>query len=98
MSFLSIVWCYESARIYDHITGGRASVHFKLICSCTCTCIWKEDARTCTSKRSILFFFTLCSILTLLGHLNIISRRKQLAHACTISLCAHKDVPAPLAR
>ena len=40
-----------------------------MICSCTCTCIWKGD--TCTSKRSILFYFTLCSIWTLLEHLNI---------------------------
>ena len=55
--------------MYDHIICGRASVHFKLICSCTC--IWKEDTCTCTSKRSILFFFTLCSIWTLLEHLNI---------------------------
>ena len=47
------------------------SVHNKLICSCTCTCIWKGDTCTCNSKRSILFFFTLCSTWTLLEHLNI---------------------------
>ena len=47
LSFLSIVWCSKSARRYDHIICGRACLHFKLICSCTCNCNWKED--TCTS-------------------------------------------------
>ena len=57
--------------MYDHIICGPESVHFKLICSCTCTFIWKGDTCTCTSKLSILFFFTLWSIWTLLEHLNI---------------------------
>ena len=56
LSFLSIVWCSESAHMYDHIFCGRASVHFKLICSFTCK-IWKEDIWTCTSKRSIDIVF-----------------------------------------
>ena len=29
--------------MYDNIICGRASLHFKLICSGTCSCIWKED-------------------------------------------------------
>ena len=57
----------QSTHVWSYYLWTRASVH--LICSCTCTCIWKED--TCISKRSILFFFSLCSIWTLLEHLNI---------------------------
>ena len=29
LSFLSTAWCSESARTYDHIICGRASVHIK---------------------------------------------------------------------
>ena len=78
--------------MYDHIICGRASVNFKLICSCTCTCIWKEG--TCTSKRSILFFFTLCSIWTFLEHLNVKSLHMhvQYRHLHT------SGVPAPVAQ
>ena len=92
--FFSIVWCSESARMYDHIICGCASVHFILICSCTCICIWKEDTCTCTSKRSILFFFTLCIIWTPLEHLNIKS-----LHMLVQYLHAHtRGVPVPVAQ
>ena len=37
-----------------------------------------------------IVFYSLWSILTLLEHLKIISRTKELAHACTVSSCAHK--------
>ena len=66
--------------MYDHIICGRASVHFKFICSCTCTYVWKEDTCTCTSKMSILFFFTLCSIWTLLEHLYIKSSHMNMPY------------------
>ena len=80
--------------MYDHIICGLASVHFKLMCSCTCTCIWKEDTCTCISKMSILFFFTLCSIWTLLEHLNIKS-----LHIHVKYLNMHtRGVPVPVAQ
>ena len=71
--------------MHDHIICERASVHFKLICSCT---------RTRISKRSIVFFSTLCSIWTLLEHLNIKSLHMhvQFLHVHT------KGVPAPVAQ
>ena len=94
LPFLSIVWCSESARMYDHIICGRASVHFKLICSCTCTCIRKEDTCTCISKRSILFFFALCIIWMLLKQLNI-----KCLHVHVQCLHVHtRGVPTPVAQ
>ena len=52
------------------------------------------DTCRCTSIRSVLFFFTLCSIWTLLEHLNIKSlhMRIQYLHVYT------GDVPAPVAQ
>ena len=92
--FTFIAWCSESARMFDHIVCGLASVHFKVICNCTCICIWKEDTCTCTSKRSILFFFTLCSIWTLLELLNIKSLHMHVQY-----LHLHTNgVPAPVAQ
>ena len=40
-------------------------------------------------KVNFVFLYLLCSIWTLLEHLNIISRTKELAYACTVSACAH---------
>ena len=42
--------------------------------------LWKEDICTCTLKRSILFCFTLCSIWTLLEHLNIKSLQMHIQY------------------
>ena len=50
---------------------------------------------------TIIFSLQYAAFRTLLEHLNIISRTKELAYACTVSSCAHnahKGVPAPLAR
>ena len=48
----------------------------------------------CTSKRSILFFFTLCSIWTLLEYLNIKSLHMHIQYRHVYA----GDVPVPVAQ
>ena len=82
----------ENASLYENIICGRASVHFKFICSYMFSCIWKED--TCTSKMSILFFFTLCSIWTFEEHLIIKSLHVHVGYLHVLT----RGIPAPVAQ
>ena len=79
-------------NVFIALKGSHFWFLFKLICSCTCTCIWKED--TCTSKRSILFLSTLCSIWTFLENLRIKSLHMHVQYLQVQT----RDVPAPVAQ
>ena len=87
----SIIWCSESAHLYDHIVCGCVSEHFKLISAVRVHAFGKKIHVHVLRKGQ--FCFTLCNIRTLLEHLNIKSLHMyvQYLHVHT------RDVPAPVA-